>query len=137
MPTIVRNIGAVPSSPESIYISWDHPEYPNSQLTSYTIFYRETLGMRQARQSDRNISSDGFQNRTVGIALDYNLTGLGPFTNYVILLTVSGMNVNNAPFDTEVPQRTNTSGKENAWIKYSYIYKTIFFPKTVSPLLLL
>ena len=39
------------------------------------------------------------------------MTTLEPFTNYSILVTVSGKDVNNAPFDMEILERTNTTGE--------------------------
>lgn len=92
MPTAVRNISAIPSSPESINITWDHPEYPNSQLLNYIIYYNSTPEI-------------------VGITLNHNLTNLTVFTYYTIRVTVNGQGVGNAPFDGEILQRTNASGE--------------------------
>jgi len=117
-PTAVRDISAVPSSPESIYITWNHPEYPNSQLINYIVHYNDKPEMLQ---SIGNITSDGFENIVVGIRTSYNLTGLVPFTNYTILVTVSGMDVANAPFEIEILQRTNTTGKTYIlWLPKEY-----------------
>ena len=56
-PTAVRELNAFPSSPESIFITWDHPEYPNSQLLEYFIFYQmDSLTVQQTPK----ISSDEF-----------------------------------------------------------------------------
>ena len=42
----------------------------------------------------------------------YNSTGLKPFTNYSILVTVSGEGVDDdAPFEMEILERTNTTGE--------------------------
>ena len=108
MPTAVHDIKVVMSTPASIFISWDHPEYPNSQLLDYIIYYNDNPEMLQSSDS---ISTDDFENETVGIVTSYNLTGLAPLTNYTILLTVSGRDVGNAPFVVEILQRTNATGK--------------------------
>ena len=106
VPTAVRETKAVPSSPESIFITWDHPEYPNSQLMDYIIFYSELS------QSNRKRATNVF-NRTVGTVTSHNLTGLDPFTNYGISLTVRAMDVaGEAPIEgDEIEQRTNTTSK--------------------------
>ena len=104
VPTAVRNIKVMMTTPESIYLTWDHPQYPNSQLLNY-IVYNSTSGMMQ---SSRNISTDGLEDEE---SASYNLTGLAPFTNYTILVTVSGRDVGNAPFDMEILQRTNATGE--------------------------
>ena len=96
------------STPESLYITWDHPEYPNSQLLNYIFYYNDNPAMLQ---SGSEISPNGFENVTLEIVTSYNLTGLSPFTNYTILITVTGRGVGNAPFAMELLQRTNAAGK--------------------------
>ena len=108
VPTAVRNIQVMMSTPESIYLTWDHPEYPNSQLMNYIVYYNDNPEMLQ---SAGNISTDGFISMELGIVTSYNLTGLVPFTNYTILVTVSGRDVGVAPFDMEILQRTNATGE--------------------------
>ena len=108
VPTAVRNIKVMMSTPESIYLTWDHPEYPNSQLINYTFYYNDNPEMLQ---SAGNISTDGFISMELGIVTSYNLTGLVPFTNYTILVTVSGRDVGVAPFDMEILHRTNATGE--------------------------
>ena len=112
-PTFVRDIKVVMSTPASILISWNHPEYPNSQLLDYIVYYDVKPEMLQP---DETISIDGFENETVGIVTSYNLTGLAPLTNYTILIRVSGRDVGIAPFVKELLQRTNTSGEVYRWI---------------------
>ena len=96
------------STPESIFITWDHPKYPNSQLLNYILYYNNNPTMLQ---SGSEISTDGFEDVTLEIVTSYNLTGLPPFTNYTFLITVTGKDVSNAPFEVEMLHRTNTSGK--------------------------
>ena len=108
MPTAVRNLRPkfTEFTHESIFICWDHPEYPNSQLMNYIIYINQT--------SDRQsmpLSSDGYERMEVGIVTSYNVTTLDPFTNYSILVTVSGEVVDNAPFEMEILERTNTTGE--------------------------
>ena len=58
-----------------------------------------------------SLSSVGYERMEVGIVTSYNLTKLEPFTNYSILVTVSGKDVYDAPFDMEMLERTNTTGE--------------------------
>ncbi|XP_065904641.1 uncharacterized protein [Dysidea avara] len=107
-PTAVRDLEAVPSSLTSIYLIWKHPEYPNSQLTQYIIYYRANPSVIQMFPG---ISSDDFN---VSLPLSfpmtrYYLTGLSVFTNYSIHLSVMGNSVPNAPIEHEILERTNTS----------------------------
>ena len=113
VPTAVRHIKAVASTAESIFITWDHPKYPNSHLLNYIIYFNDKPEMLQ---SGKNISTNGFENETVAIVTRYNLTGLAPLTNHTILITASGRDVDNAPFVMEILGRTNTSGEVQSGI---------------------
>ena len=110
-PTAVRNLRPKPSefTPTSLFICWDHPEYPNSQLLTYLIYYAE----QDVLQSDGNFNITNYTEiDTMGTTMtSYNLTGLNPFTNYSILVTVTGSNVDDAPFEVEILSRTNATGK--------------------------
>ena len=106
MPTAVRNIEAVGTTPESIFLSWDHPEYPNSQLVNYIIYYIVTSEMQQQQLG---IPIEDFENRTAGIMTSYNLTELKSSTSYIIRISANGRDVGNAPFVEIVVQRNNTS----------------------------
>ena len=117
-PTAVRDLEAVASSSESIYISWNHPQYPNSQLTQYIIYHRANPSMIQMSP---DISSDGFVAVEVPVEmLSLNLSGLNTFTNYSIHMSVRGENVSNAPIEIEIIARTNTSGK-TLYNSYTFI----------------
>ena len=97
------------SSAESIFISWKHPAYPNSQLTQYIIYYRINSLVLQLSP---NISNEDFVTVTVpGNMLSLNLTGLETFTDYSIHMSVRGEGVSDAPIETEIIARTNTSGE--------------------------
>ena len=123
VPTAVRDIKVMMSTPESIYITWDHPEYPNSQLLNYTVYYNDNPEMLQ---SGGNISANGFENEDAGIMTSYNLTGLVPFTNYSLLVTVSGRDVvDNAPFGMEILQRTNATGEVYTWVLSNSIISVV------------
>ena len=109
MPTAVCDLRPkfIEFTHESIFICWNHSEYPNSQLMDYIIYINQTSD----RQSI-NLSSDGYERmEVVGTVTSYNVTNLEPFTNYSILVTVSGKDVDNAPFDMEILERTNTTGE--------------------------
>ena len=110
-PTAVRNIRTKPANftHESIFICWDHPEYPNSQLSTYVVYSNE----RNTKQSDETLSIDGYR---VDILMNtmtyYNLTGLDAFTNYSILVTARSEDVeDDAPLEVEILSRTNTTGE--------------------------
>ena len=107
-PTPVRNIKVAMSTLESIFVTWDHPEYPNSQLLNYIFYYNDNPAMLQF---SGGISTDGFVDVILETTTSYNLTGLPPFTNYTILITVAGRDVGNAPFIMESLQSTNATGK--------------------------
>ena len=109
MPTPVRNIKVAMSTSESIFIIWDHPEYPNSQLLNYIFYYNDNPSMLQL---SGGISTDGFADMVLEIMTSYNLTGLPPFTNYTVVITVTGRGVGNAPFVMESLQRTKATGEE-------------------------
>ena len=109
-PAAVRDLTAVPSSLTSIYLTWKHPEYPNSQLTQYIIYYKANPSVIQMFPS---ISSDDF-NVSLPPSFPmtrYYLTGLSVFTNYSIHMSVMGYGVPTAPIELEILERTNTSGK--------------------------
>ena len=104
-PTAVRDLQAMASSTESIYISWNHPEYPNSQLTRYIVYHRRNPPIIQMSP---NILNDGFTVVEVPVnMLSLNLSGLDTFTNYAIHMSVRGENVNDAPIEIEISSRTN------------------------------
>ena len=109
VPTAVHDLTAVASSTKWIYISWNHPKYPNSQLTQYLVYYRRNPPMIQMSP---NISHDGFVAVDVPTnTLSLNLSGLNTFTNYSIHMSVRGEGVSNAPIEKEIIARTNSSGK--------------------------
>ena len=63
-------------------------------------------------QSGGTLSADGYKVvPTEGIMTSFNLTGLRPLTNYSILATVNGTGVDNAPFDQEIQEKTNTTSE--------------------------
>ena len=109
VPTPVCNIKVAMPTSESIFITWDHPQYPNSQLLNYIFYYNDNPSMLQL---SGGISTDGFVDMVLEIMTSYNLTGLPPFTNYTVVITVTGRGVGNAPFVMESLQRTKATGEE-------------------------
>ena len=109
--TTVRDFRPKPPefTPTSLYICWDHPKYPNSQLLTYLIYYAE----QDLMQSGEDLNITGYTEiDTMGTMTNYNLTGLTPFTNYSILVTVKGSDVDDAaPFEVEILSRTNATGE--------------------------
>ena len=80
---------AVPINPESIVVIWDLPQYPNGLLSGYRIYYKHSNVTASRPGSDRT----GYEVNTVqsGTDLDYNISGLDPFTNYSIFVMAAGM----------------------------------------------
>ena len=108
--TAVRDLRPKPPefTPTSLLICWDHPEYPNSQLSTYLVYYAE----RDVLQSGGGLNITGYREiDTMGTMRSYNLTGLKPFTNYSVLVTVRGNDVDDAPFEVEILSRTNAAGE--------------------------
>ena len=125
-PTAVHNLDAFPSSPNSIFIKWDHPEYPNNQLLQYIVYYRADPSVIQMS----NITSDGFSNQSVPLPVttrSYNLTGLDVFTNYSIHMSVMGDGVPNAPIGVEILERTNASGIGKKLLVSDIPYSLLYF----------
>ena len=111
-PTAVRNIRTKPAdfTYESIFICWDHPEYPNSQLSTYIVYSIE----QDTKQSNETLSSDGYrEDILMSTMTSYNLTELDAFTYYSILVTARSEDVeDDAPFEVEILSRTNTTGEQ-------------------------
>ena len=104
-PTAVRDLQAAASSTESILITWNYPEYPNSELTEFVVYYRKNPSTIQMTP---NILNDNFEERVVPIDMTrLDLTGLDVFTNYAIHMTVRGEGVEDAPIEIEISARTN------------------------------
>ncbi|XP_065903936.1 phosphatidylinositol phosphatase PTPRQ-like [Dysidea avara] len=104
-PSAVRHLSATASSPESIFISWSHPKYPNGQLTHYNIYYKTNQHVIRSILPIDDLASVTVPANT----LSFTLNGLIPYTNYTIRMSVSGEGVNDAPIEDEVITRTNTS----------------------------
>ena len=109
-PTAVRNIRTKPAgfTRESIFICWDHPEYPNSQLSTYIVYSNK----QDTKQSTENLSIDGYkEDILMSTMASYNLTGLKAFTYYSILVTARSEGGEHAPLKVEILNRTNATGK--------------------------
>jgi len=130
-PTAIHDLAAIPSSPNSIYISWDHPLNPNSQLTQYIVYYRADPSMVQMFPG---ILSDGFNIMGVPSPVtttSYNLTGLDVFTNYTIHMSVMGDGIPNAPIEVEILQRTNASGMNTGKLFLKFARKCMWYDKNL------
>ena len=68
-PTAVRDLRPkfIEFTHESIFIRWDHPEYPNSQLVNYIIYIDQT-----SKHQSMPLSSNGYERVEVGIVTSYN-----------------------------------------------------------------
>jgi len=110
-PTAVRRLMAVPLLPNSIYITWDHPLYPNSQILKYIVFYNANPSIIQMFP---NIMSAGFNSLGVPSVntTSYNLTR-DVFTNYSIHISVKGDHVPDAPIELEIFQTATSSNASN------------------------
>lgn len=80
---------AVPINPESIMVIWDLPQYPNGPLSGYRIYYKRSNVTASRPGSDRT----GYEVNTVQSRtdLEYNISGLDPFTNYSIFVMAVGV----------------------------------------------
>nr|WNS50028.1 tenascin-X-like protein 2 [Halisarca dujardinii] len=65
-PSRVRNLIVTRVTSTTIELRWERPEMTNGPITSYLIYY------------------NGVQEDTSNVSLEYNLTGLQPFTTYNI-----------------------------------------------------
>lgn len=86
--------------PDQLFASWERPDPPNGNITSYTVFCRE------------NDTSSSFTVAQVvgGAATNVQLDELSPFTAYECFVTANtSVGAGNASnLDTE---RTNEAGK--------------------------
>ena len=79
------SLKAVASSPESIYVMWDLPDYPNGPLSEYRIYYQRSNVTIDPPESIANTRLVPFPTRAI------NITGLEVFTNYYIYVTAIGI----------------------------------------------
>ena len=102
----VTNLALVASSPESIMVTWDLPEYPNGPLTGYRVYYRRSNVTTDPPPTDRS----GYESATIGseTVTQYNISGLIPFTNYSIFVEALGTNIDGLA-SNEMLQRTNAT----------------------------
>ena len=71
---------------------------------------------QQSERQSMPLSSNGYESMKVGVMTSYNLTSynltkLKSFTYYSILVTVSGEDVDDAPFEMEILEKTNATGE--------------------------
>ncbi len=83
-PTGVLNLAAIPTSHQSFQVTWDIPQFPNSDITNYIIYYR----VRSTVQ-DVPINDVGYEmvNQTNTLQ---NIKDLIPFTNYTVHVRAIG-----------------------------------------------
>ena len=98
----VMNLKTVASSPESINVMWDLPEYPNGPLSEYRIYYQRS-NMIIAPPGSSNTRSVQFPTETVDI------TGLEVFTSYSIFVAAIGISNIIGDVGEGKLQRTNAS----------------------------
>ena len=97
---------AVATSNQSIRVSWDLPLYPNGPILYYDLFYRAS----DTPQQPPNIMSDSsYTERMVMDAINYEITGLTPYTNYTIHVRAIGESNLRGDVDVEILQRTNST----------------------------
>ena len=96
------NLNAVPSSPVSINVTWDLPEYPNGILSEYRIYYQRSDVIIPPPGSS-NTTTVPFPTQTV------NIPGLEVFTYYSIFVVAIGVSNLTGDVGEGFRQRTNAS----------------------------
>ena len=107
-PSPVTSLTTVASSPESIFVSWDFPDYPNGPITQYNVYYRQSNTV-----SSPPIISSEYQLLTApGMRRNINITGLIAFTHYVVFVQAVGRGAEGdllGVVEEERIQRTNAT----------------------------
>ena len=107
--TEVTNLTAVATSNQSIRVSWDLPLYPNGRILHYDLFYRAS----DIPQQPPNImSNSSYTERMVMDGINFEITGLTPYTNYTIHVRAIGENNLRGDVDEEILQRTNSTTQD-------------------------
>ena len=98
-------------NPESIMVTWDLPQYPNGPVSGYRIYYKHSDKIASPPGSDRT----GYEVKTLqsGTILEYNISGLDPFTNYSIFVMAVGMHQLTGRVDTEILVLTKRGVEDN------------------------
>ena len=103
----MTDLRAAATSPESIRVSWNYPEYPNGPIDHFSVYYKESEIVQQPP-----IENSGFIIISVdGTDLDFDITNLDVYTNYAIHVQAFGSRGNNIPGEVveEILQRTNST----------------------------
>ena len=102
-PTDVLNLRAMATSHQSFQVVWDIPQFPNSEIINYIVYYREANA-----EQDPPISDDGYK-MVNQINTLQNIDNLTPFTNYTVHVKAIGNPNLQGSVIREVIVRTNIS----------------------------
>ena len=78
-PIAVLNLNVVPTSEESLQVSWELPLFPNGELAGFVVFYRVSSVLQSLPISSSGYNSTALSSNTI-ILLD----NLEPHTNYSV-----------------------------------------------------
>ncbi len=84
-PTSVLNLVGTTTSHQSFQVNWDVPRFPNSEITSYTIYYTVA-----STTQDLPINDSGYTVVNQITDMAYDVTNLDPFTNYTVHVRAIG-----------------------------------------------
>ena len=102
------DLRATATSPGSIRVSWNFPEFPNGPIDHFSVYYKESDTVQQPP-----IENSGFTITSVGgTDLEFNISeDLAAYTNYAIHVQAFGSRGNDVPGEVieEILQRTNST----------------------------
>ena len=84
-PGGVTNLNVVPLSSTALNVSWSSPECPYGVISSYIVYYRQSDTPQTGV-----ISSEGYTRVPDITTLQYDITGLTPFTHYAVHVQAVG-----------------------------------------------
>ena len=94
-PGGVSNLNVVPVSSTALSVSWSSPECPYGVISSYIVYYRQSDTPQTGV-----ISSEGYTRVSDITTLQYDITGLTPFTHYAV--HVQAVVMGESPLDGDV-----------------------------------
>ncbi len=84
-PTSVLNLVGTTTSHQSFLVNWDVPQFPNSEIINYIIYYTIASAIQNFPINDSGYT---FVNQITDTT--YDVTNLDPFTNYTVHVRAIG-----------------------------------------------
>ncbi len=84
-PTSVLNLVGTTTSHQSFRVNWDVPQFPNSEIINYIIYYTIASAIQ-----DFPINDSGYTFVNQITDTTYDVTNLDPFTNYTVHVRAIG-----------------------------------------------